>query len=160
MRKCQLIHAMTAPLSRSTKSRGGKGRKPINRFSIMRLIAEALRRPEFAPHVAKPKKPEILSGCDPSEILPRIREAIANRPVPASGKRRKFRPDKHLAIAIVISYPTEKSVIEADPAERVKFREWRTLRTSIRTRSGGQGDVSPCRPSSTRMRTTIISISL
>lgn len=124
MRKCQFIKVSMAPLSQSGKSRARKGRKPISRFSIARLIAEALRRPEFSPHVKKPKKPEILSGCNPEEILTRIKLAIANRPIADGAKRRKFRPDKRIAICIVISYPIDKARIEADPAEKARFFEW------------------------------------
>jgi len=124
MRERQFIKAITAPLNRSNMSRGGHARRPIKRWAVTRLIAEAVRRPGFTPHVSNPMKPEVLSGCEPNEILPRIREAIAKHTRPDGARRPKLRPDKHIVICIVISYPIDKEVIEADPNEYRKFIEW------------------------------------
>jgi len=88
--------------------------------SVAGVFGEMVRTPGFCPHIAEPKPPAIVFG-DPAVVLKSVLDQ-ADRAIERTGKR--LRSTALIAVCGVVSFPTPRVIVEADPKERERCERW------------------------------------
>lgn len=106
------------------------------------ILAEARRSPESCLHVAAPRPPVLVTGCDLEELgrrhdvlLGAARETLAN------GRQRAVRTDTSSLFTCVLSHPATPDECRADPATMRAVKAWARdsatwLRRDLEARGG------------------------
>jgi hypothetical protein len=98
------------------------------------ILGEASRMASSSAHIADPRKPRLLFGCDPISLKPETeRLGRAAR----DGRGRRLRSDAGLMVAAVISYPLPRDAF-VDENDWLTYVEWRTAAIDWLTRQFGE----------------------
>ncbi|MFK4533465.1 hypothetical protein ABIA00_001648 [Bradyrhizobium ottawaense] len=92
--------------------------------SLFDIRDEMVRAPHACPHVAEPRAPQIVFGCDPQEAFA-LASTRADEAVDKRGH--KVRCDTPVVAVGVASWPDTVADIEADPEKAAAYKHWRTL---------------------------------
>ena len=108
----------------------GYGRSPRKGEPAWSCVAgitrEGARVPGAANHVRCPRQPTVLHGGSPLEAG-RLAIERADKAFDHGKKRRRLRRDGKAILAVVVSYPVPRQVVENDPAEMQVYLRWRQM---------------------------------
>jgi hypothetical protein len=95
-----------------TYARSPRKSKDKSRRCAVDVIKEAIRTDSHCKHVASPRKPLMLHGCDP-DVMWKNLESLAGSATDRTGKR-KLAKDAQILLAGVVSAPIESESLLAD----------------------------------------------
>ena len=110
--------------------------------TVADILAEARRSPESSLHVAQPRAPINVYGCDLEELERRHDHLIGSaKETLANGKTRAVRKDTSSLFAAVISHPATPQECRDDPAIKAAVESWarestKWLRRDLEARGG------------------------
>lgn len=97
--------------------------------SVIQVVKEADREPEFSHHVEHPKPPRIVHGMNLKEVLTahaQMLEAGAVEVKLKNGKtaRRRIREDRHTLLTVVASHPNLTTQVQGDLQSQAAYDKW------------------------------------
>ena len=108
----------------------GYGRVPSNGAPewscITGITREGARAAGACNHLRNRAAPVIIYGTSPVEAGQRATER-ADHALDNGKRRRRLRPNGWALLAGVASYPVPREVVEADPAQKRRYRIWKKL---------------------------------
>ncbi|MFS2325030.1 hypothetical protein U2P60_06375 [Brucella sp. H1_1004] len=122
-----------------TYSRSGGRNKKLN---VTEIISEARRMPESSLHVANPKNPVPVYGCDFDELMRRHDTLVEQaQETLATGKKRAVRKDTCSLFTCVLSHPATPDECRNDPEVNAAVEAWakdsvKWLRSDLKARGG------------------------
>lgn len=124
----QFIHVECYARRASTKQpnakKGKAGKVRAIKLTAAEVAAEADRQPDATPHIAKPLEPVIVFGSKVADV---VAEAERRAQDSTDSQGRKVRADTSILLAGVASHHFTPGEVEADPAKRREYEQWRKL---------------------------------
>lgn len=118
----QFIHYEVYARQGSPGKGGKEGRKGGR--TAGEVLDENDREPGNMPHVARPKKPQVLYGVSVDEVRRLHDEVEDAKTTLKNGKTRKIRKTQNTLATCVMSYPVPFDQIRGNKAEEKKLRSW------------------------------------
>lgn len=97
--------------------------------SVVQILGEAARQPEYSAHVDSPTPPKIIYGVTPDEVREKHDEMVKSRTIEvklANGKtaNRGIRKDRHTLLTAVVSYPLLTRQVGEGSPDRMAYDRW------------------------------------
>ena len=97
--------------------------------SVLQILGEAARQPEYSTHVDSPRSPKIIFGVAPDEVQEKHDAMVQSRIIEvklANGKtaNRGIRKDRHTLLTAVASYPLLTGQVAEGSPDRMAYERW------------------------------------
>jgi len=97
--------------------------------SVVQILGEAARQPEYSAHVDSPVPSKIIYGVTPDEVREKHDEMVKSRTIEvklANGKtaNRGIRKDRHTLLTAVASYPLLTRQVGEGLPDRIVYERW------------------------------------
>lgn len=97
--------------------------------SVVQILGEAARQPEYSAHVDSPTPPKVLYGVTPDEVREKHDEMVKSRTIEVklgNGKtaKRGIRKDRHTLLTAVASYPLLTRQVGESSPDSMAYERW------------------------------------